>query len=64
MFLFDDLIHLRKECSWFSFKPKKIIFFKNHGFQVVSYLEYFFYLIFKLANSVYQVKCGVKVTPV
>jgi hypothetical protein len=46
MFLFDDLIHLRKKnVVVFLFKPKKLYFSKNHGFQVVSYLEYFFFNI-------------------
>jgi hypothetical protein len=62
MFLFDDLIHLRKKNVVGFLLNRKKLYFQNHGFQV-SYLEYFFYLIFKL-HSVYQVKCGVKVTPV
>jgi hypothetical protein len=63
MFLFDDLIHLRKKNVVF-LNRKKIIFQKNHGFQVVSYLEYFFfYLILNWLTAFIKLN-GVKVTPV
>jgi hypothetical protein len=63
MFLFDDLIHLRKKNVVGFLLNRKKLYFQIMDFKLV--LRIFFYLIlFKLANSVYQVKCGVKVTPV